>query len=227
MATSFLRKRRLQAPFVATVAAAATALLSGCGGKAASEQSSGDDGGAQCPPSKPTLGSPCSGNLECGDPCSSTYGPVECVNGSWMLGAGGCNPPATVCPSTEPPAGTACASFGQTCGYPDPCTNMSVTLVCTSGVWQETGTNDGPVACPATAPAFGSSCAACVGRLPKECDYGPLCQGMLTTAAFCDPTAGTWSVYESSCNPPANVDGGPPDASVGGPPDASDDGPSE
>jgi hypothetical protein len=228
MATSFLRKRRLQAPFVVTVAAAATVLLPGCGGKSAAQPSSGDggsgDGGDQCPPDRPAAGSPCSGNLECGDPCSATYGPIECVNGAWMDGAGGCNPPATVqCPSTEPAPGSACSvPSGQPCGYQDPCTSTQVTFWCMSGVWQEAGAPDGPVPCPATTPAAGSSCAACAGRWPSECDYGPTCNGSLNTAATCDATTGTWSISVGSCNPPQFFDGGP-DAAV----DGSSDGPSE
>jgi hypothetical protein len=225
MATSFLRKRRLQAPFVVTVAAA-TALLPGCGGKSAAQPSSGD-GGVQCPPDRPAIGSPCSGNLECGDPCSATYGPVECLNGSWTESAGGCNPPATVCPSTEPAPGTSCSiPGGQTCGYADPCTSTQVTFGCVSGVWQEAGGPGGPVACPTTTPAPGSSCAACAGRWPSECDYGPMCNGFLNTAATCDATTGTWSISQGSCNPPQFFDGGPPDAAEGSP-DAAVDGPSE
>jgi hypothetical protein len=97
---------------------------------------------------------------------------------------------------------------------------MLVTFVCTSGVWQGTGAPDGPVACPASAPTSGSSCAACAGRWPSECDYGPLCFGNLTTTAICDSATGTWSLSESSCNPPGFYDGG-------GAPDAGVDGPSE
>ena len=101
---------------------------------------------------------------------------------------------------------------------------MPVSFVCVSGVWQGTGAPDGPVACPASAPVLGSSCAACAGRWPTDCDYGPLCNGMLTTVAICDNATSTWSVSQATCNPPATYDGGPPDASVDGP---SEDGPSE
>jgi hypothetical protein len=100
---------------------------------------------------------------------------------------------------------------------------MHLVFGCVSGVWQESGGPDGPVACPASAPAAGSSCAACAGRWPSECDYGPPCNGILTTVAVCEATTGTWNVSEGSCNPPATFDGGPPDAAD----DASIDGPSE
>jgi hypothetical protein len=228
MAVSLLRKRRLRAPFVATVAAAATALLPGCGGKAAGEPSSGDGGAeagpeagpSQCPPTQPTNGSPCSGHLFCGDACGVPYGPVECVNGSWVQGAGGCNPPAPLpCPTTEPSPGTSCSNAaGQICSYPDECTGMNVAFTCVSGLWQGAGAPDGPVLCPSSVPPQGSSCAACAGRWPSDCNYGPDCNGSPTQTAVCDGTSGTWNILVSSCNPPPPpIEAGPPDAAVDGP----------
>jgi hypothetical protein len=93
---------------------------------------------------------------------------------------------------------------------------MSIVFACVSGVWQGAGAPDGPVACPSETPMSGTSCAACAGRWPSECNYGPSCNGFLTTQAICDATTGTWSVSVSSCNPPGFYDGGP-DAAVDGP----------
>jgi hypothetical protein len=198
MARPFLQKRRLRAPFVATVASAATAFMPACSGKTSDEPPApavtsdggpegGPDGGADggpdsasaCPATTPAQGGPCTGSAVCGVPCDLVHPAVACVNGTWVL-SGGCNPPPPIC------------------------------------------------ACPAQLPVSDSSCADCAGRYPTlpgpgpsqtiNCGYNE-CLGYPTDYATCDPTTGLWSVGHASCNPPPPTYDAGPDADAGTGPD--------
>ena len=103
-----MRRRALRPSFVVTFALGATALASACNGGLVSSNApvpspdGGSGGDAGCPAEPPAANAPCDlpssiGACNYGS-CSGTMGPTTayCQAGTWVLGAGGCNPPAPV-----------------------------------------------------------------------------------------------------------------------------------
>ncbi len=217
------KKRPLRSPFVMTFAAAATTAIA-CGGQVEGpEKKNPEDtrgttsvpNADSCPSVAPAGGASCA--LPASQVCTygNCYGVaitrVQCSSArTWQVVEATCNPPPppmNACPRTEPKAGASCATFadlqcvynGSRCneagGY-EPERHYS----CGSGVWvaQPAPECVPPVpTCPSSPPNDG---ARCTGDL--VCPYGD-CYGSPTTTARCSTQAGRWSVFTSTCNPPA------------------------
>ncbi len=207
------KRAKLRTPFVTTfAAAAAAAAVVACGGSVGG----GNPPPLQsCPSAAPAVGDGCSvaGDGVCSygsGPCSPAY---RCVDGRFERRGAICNPPAPVCPATEPLGGSTCAN-DMVCTYPDACTAEGTnTATCAGGTWSVSAAKY-TVACPAAKPTSGASCAACARHYPASCTYDPCFGGQPTTLAECSPSTGLWEVRSSSCNPP------PPPRDAGTPPDS-------
>lgn len=204
-----IRRKPARAPFVVTVALAASAAAAGCGGSVAGE------GGnpSECPAALPSDGSACGASpLACEYPSGTSCGmanvsTASCVAGAWDVAHYGstCNPPPpSLCPSSPPPQGGFCSQVGQRCefeGAVDECGQTSQTTAeCSTSYQWEVSTaavscNPPPPGCPATEPTIGSACADGPSTF---CDYPSL--GCCPATYSCQ--GGTWQQLPSSCNPP-------------------------
>jgi hypothetical protein len=230
-----MARKPVRSPFVVTVAVLAGAALPACGGQVRTDPSATTDAGGDtepqsdtevtpdttppiettCPKDRPTIGSACraSADLWCEyGTCAAGSYPVtlKCEGGTWQQrGGSSCNPPP-VCPAV-PYEGAPCTPGFGDCSYPDKCEARPpdapayVHWACLGDrLGSRETTTDYVVKCPAVAPKNGDPCN-CAGHYPGPCSYGD-CYGTPTIRASCDERTMTWSVGETSCNPP------PPDA---------------
>jgi hypothetical protein len=206
----------------------------GCGGRFETAETS-DAGNDANDAASDTLvsGCPVTGEPKAGTPCApdgvfcdtgkcsapewrggSFY---SCDKGIWQVGVSTCNPPPpeTPCPASEPTVGGACSGYyAKDCSYPDKCpTNPtdygSNDYRCNAGVWQLTSP-DYVAPCPASEPTSGASCDCAPHMKLKNCDYRD-CYGIPVLRATCSEATKTWSILETSCNPP------PPPMDAGSP----------
>jgi hypothetical protein len=134
--------------------------------------------------------------------------------------AGGVNPPPpdggnpAGCPASSPVGGTTCPlADGTECKYGDVCS--PTIFECVSGQWQYANGNPPAPTCPGSQPADGSSCACLPANF--SCSY-PDARCSVTKFAVCSGGPdGTWSVSDTTCNPPG------PDAGFDAANDASTD----
>ncbi|WP_437961700.1 hypothetical protein WME76_20050 [Sorangium sp. So ce119] len=205
------KRKVLRAPFIVTVAAAASlagaVALPGC-------DPTVDDGcpdgwacnppPSSCPEEMPAPGSRCDGD----DPsCSYIDGcdnPIDyaCVDGAWRVEREmSCNPPPPpACPEEMPERRSSCDADDLSCSYIDGCDNP-IGYRCAEGAWRvesEVSCNPPPPACPESLPTTGSACEL----LGESCSYAgpPDCPEPTVVTCGAD---GTWSVTIAvSCNPP-------------------------
>ncbi|XXY50663.1 hypothetical protein WME91_05915 [Sorangium sp. So ce269] len=213
------KRKVLRAPFIVTVAAAASlagaVALPGCDPTVQ---------GGSCPEEEPERGSSCEADdLSCDyiDSCDNPIG-YGCVGGAWQVESEmSCNPPPPPggsCPEEEPERGSSCEADDLSCDYIDSCDNP-IGYGCVDGAWQvESEVSCNPPECPAEMPATGSAC----WEIGVGCAYGgpPDCPD--PTIVTCGED-GTWSVTVAvSCNPPPPAcpeelpaDGDPCEAGIG------------
>ncbi len=157
----------------------------------AGHDASVDAAGAACPPNPPTNGTSCApADLECSygeDPRVSCRIHATCNHGTWLVTAPPCSAPPT-CPSTEPPAGTACATTGAACGYAtDTCVCYSCSIPCTQPTtWH---CSAAAATCPTSPPNLGSPCTG-----SAICNYGNCVGG---EAVEC--MGGAWVSHPTAC----------------------------
>jgi hypothetical protein len=197
---SMQKKRKvLKAPFIVTVAAAASlagaVALPGCDPTVTN---------GSCPESAPEIGSSCEedglscnyGEESCGIPIYRT-----CMGEVWdRAPTVACNPPPPECPAEVPKAGSACEERGKTCNY-DTTGCPSVVTCGDDGTWSEPispACNPPPPECPVEMPKAGSACA----EPGKTCNYDATSCPALVSCG----DDGTWSEPISpACNPPPPV----------------------
>jgi hypothetical protein len=164
-----------------------------------------------CPALTPDLGASCAAyvsNLACfyGPACGPAAASRYCSPDTalWEGRDGGiCNPPAPVCPSSIPPAGSDCAPEGQACNYPG-CGNTPSSATCQSGQWLVVPSNacNPPLlipVCPERERSAGDGCA----YEGQECSYDA-CTGPTHDGLVC--RAGQWQAVVLAC---AQADAGP------------------
>ncbi|WP_437322581.1 hypothetical protein [Sorangium sp. So ce381] len=201
------KRKVLKAPFIVTVAAAASLTgamaLPGC-------TPTVSDG--SCPESAPAVGSSCEvDDLSCGYGDDGCGRPIDytCSDGVWeQAPTATCNPPPPPeCPPALPAAGSACAQPGMNCNYDEPLpTGCPSTVTCgDDGTWSEPiapACNPPPLECPPEKPAAGSACVQPGMRCPYE-DAAPALSCPSTVTCGDD---GTWTeTVVPTCNPPAPV----------------------
>ncbi|XXX71943.1 hypothetical protein WMF30_30285 [Sorangium sp. So ce134] len=198
------KRKVLRAPFVVTVAAAAsfagTMALPGC------TPTVHDGQNGSCPEERPEAGSSCDvDDLSCfyNGECVIDTVRYTCVESAWRMEVQGstCNPPPPGCPEQRPQAGSSCPVDNLSCSYIDDCGNP-IDYTCVGAAWQmgpEMSCNPPPPPeCPETFPETGSACwqigANCAHNNPPDCPE--------PTIVTCGED-GTWSVTVAvSCNPP-------------------------
>jgi hypothetical protein len=204
--------------FVITFATSASLVACGQGdGESASPNDGATNDGEValepngCPVHEPKDGGPCSvtvpecdyefGSYTAGSSCCVGH-QYQCRSGQWAEVNCPCNPPAPVCPPTEPWPGSPCStgSWGS-CVYPDSCKDVPDggsgfdSLRC-AGVW--TLDDNYVPRCPSSTPSVGGSCV-CGLHHYGTCSYLFACDGGTTTlTATCDPS-GAWTVSAPSC----------------------------
>ncbi|MGK3993143.1 hypothetical protein [Sorangium sp. So ce1024] len=197
------KRKVLRAPFVVTVAAAASfagaVALPGC-------DPAVTDG--SCPETRPQAGSPCEQeDLSCGYGEDGCGRPIEsrCAGGAWQDVTATCNPPPPppACPEAMPAPGDPCSRNGELCSYnslPD-CPEPTV-LGCDDGAWSVTvavfcNPPPPPPGCPVEVPEVGSACS----KPGQSCVYHDVldCPEPLTLACGDD---GTWFEPKGSCSAP-------------------------
>ncbi len=149
-----------------------------------------------CPPTAPTAGATCTGNLECeygtslNPACNDNW---QCSAGVWLkISTEGQCPPAgaPMCPATYDAANTdkgKCAPEAEFCVYPQGtciCTDDPGGLPRAGG--PEWGCTPVTAGCPAAPPRLGTPC-----KVPEstECDYGA-CNGGVDMQC----TDGHWAI---------------------------------
>ncbi|XYH92632.1 hypothetical protein ACMHYB_32740 [Sorangium sp. So ce1128] len=200
------KRKVLRAPFIVTVAAAASlagaVALPGCDPTVQ---------GGSCPEEEPERGSSCEADdLSCDyiDSCDNPIG-YECVDGAWQVESEiSCNPPPPPeCPAEMPATGSACWQIGAGCAYggPPDCPEPTIVTCGDDGTWSVTtiavSCNPPAPACPEELPADGDPCEAGIGTcgfmMPTGC-------GPLPVDGECVLQGDTWrwQVHELFCNPP-------------------------
>lgn len=173
-------KRSRRAPFVITVAIAATS--GACGGSTDSEPSG--SGGVS------------TGGVGSNPPGFGGFGGTS-AGGSTSSGGTGASPPSVPCPLERPLEGSECPAgtwFGTSCYFPDPCGGRSPLVaecVSQTATWHLLGGTE--CECPLTEPANGSSCSTSAS---VQCAYPT--EYCCSNVATC--YAGSWSL--AVCNPP-------------------------
>lgn len=189
------KRKVLRAPFVVTVAAAASlagaAALPGC-------DPTITDG--SCPEARPAAGSLCEDEgLLCDygeDGCGSPIG-TRCAEGMWLDLTATCNPPPPppACPEAMPAAGSACSKPGESCAYTGPpdCPQPT-TLTCgDDGAWSVTIA----VSCNPPPPPPPEACLE--ASTAEECaGLGPACQWLVPG---CAEETGTPALPAVGCFP--------------------------
>lgn len=199
------KRKVLRAPFIVTVAAAASlagaVALPGCDPTVE---------GGSCPEEIPERGSSCEADdLSCEyiDSCDNPIG-YGCVDGAWQVEAEmSCNPPPPPeCPAEMPATGSACWQLGAGCAYngPPDCPDPTIVTCGEDGTWSVTvavSCNPPPPACPEELPADGDPCEAGIGTcgfmMPTGC--GPM---PVDGECVLQGDAWRWQVHEAFCNPP-------------------------
>ncbi|WP_438021735.1 hypothetical protein [Sorangium sp. So ce233] len=206
------KRKVLRAPFIVTVAAAASFVgavaLPGCGPTV-------DDGGCpdgwacnppsppECPDEMPGRGSSCDADdLSCSyiDPCGN---PIDyaCVDGSWRVELEiSCNPPPPppACPEAMPETGSACELLGESCSYAGPpdCPEPTVVTCGADGEWSVTITVSCNPPPPPPPPPPQDCLTAATG---EECaGLGPACQWLVPG---CAEGMGTPALAAAGCFP--------------------------
>ncbi|WP_437805546.1 hypothetical protein [Sorangium sp. So ce1078] len=195
------KRKVLRAPFIVTVAAAASlagaVALPGCDPTVQ---------GGSCPEEMPERGSSCDADdLSCEyiDSCDNPIG-YRCVDGAWQVEAEmSCNPPPPPeCPEERPEADSSCGADHVYCTYIDDCNNP-ISYTCSGGEWvmgPEESCNP-PPPCPEATPADGDRCEGGVGT----CGYTMMtgCGPMpIDAACVLEDDTWRWEVHEIFCNPP-------------------------
>ncbi|WP_437629480.1 hypothetical protein [Sorangium sp. So ce854] len=199
------KRKVLRAPFVVTVAAAASfagaVALPGC-------DPTITDG--SCPETRPATGSSCEGeDLLCNygeDGCGS---PIEsrCADGTWQDLTATCNPPPPppACPEVMPAAGDPCSEPGELCSYDGPpdCLDPTILRCDDDGAWSVTVAVScnppppPPPGCPEEVPEIGSACS----KPGESCAYHGVLDCPEPLMLTCGD-GGTWSEAKDSCSAP-------------------------
>ncbi len=134
-------------------------------------------------------GTPCTAEgASCGACCPTasepSFGPFDCVDGSWQL-----EPCPLLCPSPDPtpcPArpivGAACPEEGQACG--DPCCEVSV--VCEGGAWAPGPLADCAICSSYACGAAGGACRADQACASFGCPGDETCIGLPLGCRSCE-----------------------------------------
>ncbi|AUX41156.1 hypothetical protein SOCE26_025630 [Sorangium cellulosum] len=199
------KRKVLRAPFIVTVAAAASlagaVALPGCDPTVQ---------GGSCPAELPERGSSCDADDLACDYIDSCDNPIDyrCVDGAWQVEAEmSCNPPPPPeCPEQLPEAGSGCWQLGASCAYSDPpdCPEPTIVTCGDDGAWSVTvavACNPPPPGCPGVMPESGDPCDAELGT----CGYMMMTGcGPMPIDAVCvlEDDTWRWQVHEIACNPP-------------------------
>ncbi|WP_437736320.1 hypothetical protein [Sorangium sp. So ce1335] len=211
------KRRALRAPFIVTVAAAASVAgavaLPGCDITVVQ--------GGGCPEQMPERESSCDAvDLSCAyvDGCDNPIG-YTCVDGAWQVESEvSCNPPPPeeecpgpvcnppppppACPDEMPKRGSRCNAVDLACAYVDGCDNPIGTR-CVDGAWQvesEVSCNPPPPEedCPSWMPDTGTACS----QIGMDCVYGDPGDCLEPPIMTCGDD-GTWVMTRDEyCNPP-------------------------
>ncbi|WP_437475700.1 hypothetical protein WME75_23930 [Sorangium sp. So ce1014] len=214
------KRKVLRAPFIVTVAAAASlagaVALPGC---LPTVQGGG------CPEVIPERGSSCDADALSCDYLDSCDHPIEygCVDGAWQVEAemscnpppppecpdeAACNPPPPPeCPDDLPATGSACWQLGASCAYASPpdCPEPTIVTCGEDGAWSVTVAVScnppPPPVCPEEKPANGAPCDGGSGTCGYEMMTG--CGPMpIDAACVLKDDTWRWQVHEIFCNPP-------------------------
>lgn len=184
-------QRRRRAPFVITVALAATVACGSTSEDGQPDGGSGADGGG-------------TGGVTGGSGGLGGLGGFGGVGGPTGDGGSSANPPYVPCPTALPEDGGPCEpdeyAGDYACFIPDPCGDgADVSASCTGGKWVVADIECQCV-CPEWVPKHGDSCNPCY---VDSCYWGG-CRDDLKHYASC--VDGVWETTYTSCFPPK--DGG-------------------